>query len=250
MKTVGVIPARYQSSRFPGKPLLDLNGTPMIIRVANIVEKAIGKKHTYIATDDDRIRETVESYGFNVIMTSADCLTGTDRVYEFSKQIKADIYVNIQGDEPLLNYKDIQKVIDYKQKNINYVINGMCSISSEEDPHNINIPKVLVNKSNQLIYISRLPIPGFKNPHKFSSINYKKQVCIYAFTEKELNAYGSESKKSPYENIEDIEILRFFELSIPIKMIETSSQSMAIDIPEDVEKVETELIKLEGNLKK
>ena len=106
-----------------------------------------------------------------------------------------------------------------------------------------------VNKSNQLIYISRLAIPGFKNSHKISSIKYKKQVCIYAFTEKELNAYGNEIQKSAYENVEDIEILRFFDLSIPIKMMETSSQSMAIDVPEDVVKVESELIKLEGNLK-
>ena len=116
MKIVGVIPARYQSSRFPGKPLLDLNGTPMIVRVANIVEKALGKKNTYIATDDKRIMDTVESYGFKAIMTSTDCITGTDRVYDFSKQIKADIYVNIQGDEPLLNYKDIQKIIVLKKK--------------------------------------------------------------------------------------------------------------------------------------
>ena len=249
MKIVGVIPARYQSSRFPGKPLLGLNGTPMIVRVANIVEKALGKKNTYIATDDKRIMDTVESYGFKAIMTSADCITGTDRVYDFSKQIKADIYVNIQGDEPLLNYKDIQKIIVLKKKNIDYVINGMCSLGPEEDPHNINIPKVLVNKSNQLIYISRLAIPGYKNSHKISYIKYKKQVCIYAFTEKELNAYGNEIQKSAYENVEDIEILRFFDLSIPIKMMETSSQSMAIDVPEDVVKVESELIKLEGNLK-
>ena len=249
MKIVGVIPARYQSSRFPGKPLLDLNGTPMIVRVANIVEKALGKKNTYIATDDKRIMDTVESYGFKAIMTSTDCITGTDRVYDFSKQIKADIYVNIQGDEPLLNYKDIQKIIVLKKKYIDYVINGMCSLGPEEDPHNINIPKVLVNKSNQLIYISRLAIPGYKNSHKISYIKYKKQVCIYAFTEKELNAYGNEIQKSAYENVEDIEILRFFDLSIPIKMMETSSQSMAIDVPEDVVKVESELIKLEGNLK-
>ena len=107
MKIIGVIPARFQSSRFPGKPLLDLNGTPMIVRVANIVEKALGKKNTYIATDDKRIKETVESYGYKAIMTSVDCITGTDRVYDFSKQINADIYINVQGDEPLLNIKTL-----------------------------------------------------------------------------------------------------------------------------------------------
>ena len=250
MKIVGVIPARYNSSRFPGKPLLNLNGIPMIIRVANIVEKALGKKNTYIATDDKRIMEIVDSYGFTAIMTSTECLTGTDRVYDFSKKVKADIYVNVQGDEPLLNHKDIQKIIEIKKKNMNFVINGMCPLGFDEDPHNLNIPKVLVDKNNKLIYISRLPIPGFKNPHKISSVKYKKQVCIYAFTQKELNAYGNKSEKSIYEDIEDIEILRFFDLSISIKMMETSSQSMAIDIPEDVLKVENELIKLEGKYKK
>jgi len=249
MKIVGVIPARYQSSRFPGKPLLDLNGTPMIVRVANIVEKALGKTHTYIATDDKRIKDTVESYGFKAIMTSSDCITGTDRVFDFSKQIKADIYVNVQGDEPLLDHNDIQKIIDFKKQNIDYVVNGMCALGPEEDPCNTNIPKVLVNKSNQLIYISRLPIPGTKNLQKTSYIKYKKQVCIYAFTYQELKAFGNKSQKSNYENAEDIEILRFFDLSIPIKMVETSSHSMAIDVPEDVVKVESELIKLEGNLK-
>lgn len=249
MKIVGVIPARYQSSRFPGKPLVDLNGVPMIIRVAKILEKTLGKDNTYIATDDDRIKNVVKSNGFKAVMTSSDCLTGTDRVYDFSKQIKADIYVNVQGDEPLLKHEDIQKIIDTKKENMNFVINGMCSFANDEDPYNVNIPKVVTNKFNDLLYMSRLAIPGIKHIKKDHQPDYKKQVCIYAFSQEELESFGRQQKKAVYEGFEDIEILRFFDLNIPIKMVETSGSSLAVDVLEDVINVERELIKIEGNLK-
>lgn len=247
MRVVGVIPARYKSSRFPGKPLIRLNGIPMIIRVAKIVEKAMGKENTYIATDDSQIKNLVEQNGFNVVMTSEDCLTGTDRVYEFSKYIEADIYVNIQGDEPLLDFNEIIKIVKFKKQNYNYVINGMCNITSNEDPSNRNIPKVVVNKDNQLIYMSRLPIPGSKEINSSVSKTYKKQVCIYAFNKNELEAFGNQKDKSEFERYEDIEILRFFDLKIPILMIETKESSLAVDVIEDVAKVEQELRNVERN---
>ena len=145
MRTVGVIPARYKSSRFPGKPLIRLNGIPMIIRVVQIVEKALGRKNTYVATDDNQIKSLVESYGYNAVMTSKGCLTGTDRVFDFSKKVDADIYVNIQGDEPLLDFKDILKIVEVKKDNFKSVINGMCTIPKDEDPNNINKFVVFVN---------------------------------------------------------------------------------------------------------
>ena len=241
MKIIGVIPARYKSSRFPGKPLIDLNGVPMIIRVARIVEKVLGVENTYVATDDEEIKKVVKSNGYNVVMTPVDCLTGTDRIFEFSKKIKADIYVNVQGDEPLLNPEDIQKIIDLKKENMNSVINGMCSLTDDEDPKNINIPKVVVNKFNKLLYMSRLPVPGTKS--NFSQINYKKQVCIYAFNQKELNAFGGQKDKSLFEHHEDIEILRFLDLNIPVKMVEMTGSSLAVDVLSDVKKVKEKLKK-------
>ena len=182
-------------------------------------------------------------------MTSSFCLTGTDRVFDFSKQIKADIYVNVQGDEPLLNHEDIQKIIDIKKKNMNSVINGMCSLSFDEDPYNVNIPKVVTNKFNDLLYMSRLAVPGIKSIKKDHLPDYKKQVCIYAFTQEELLKFGSREKKAVFEEFEDIEILRFFDLNVPVKMVETSGSSLSVDVIEDVEKVEKELIKLEGKAK-
>ncbi len=242
MKVVAVIPARYKSSRFPGKALIDLNGIPMIIRVCNIVSKAVGKSNTFVATDDERIMQLVESYQFKCVMTSEKCLTGTDRVYEFSKKINADIYINVQGDEPLLNPNDILKVIHEKQKYPKYVINAMSKINDINEALSNNVPKVLCNKNDELIYISRSLIPGFKggkNPIYF------KQVCIYAFDKNQLAVFGTFKKKSLCEYYEDIEILRFFDTQIKIKMVETKTFSLAVDIPEDVKKVVNELKKLE-----
>ena len=248
MKIVGVIPARYKSSRFPGKPLIRLNGIPMIIRVARIVEMALGKENTYVATDDQQIKNLVEDYGYNAVMTSENCLTGTDRVYDFSLKIDADIYINVQGDEPLLDYRDIIKFVEVKKNNFNFVINGMCRFSNNENPSNINIPKVITNKDNVLIYMSRLPIPGSKDANLKDKKIYKKQVCIYAFNRFELEQFGLQTEKSEFEKFEDIEILRFFDLNIPIKMIETNKSSLAIDVIEDVIKVEQVLLKKEGKL--
>ena len=246
MRTVGVIPARYKSSRFPGKPLIRLNGIPMIIRVAQIVEKALGKENTYVATDDLQIKSLVESYGFNIVMTSENCLTGTDRVFEFSNKIDADIYVNIQEDEPLLDYNEIIKIVKVKENNYDFVVNGMCGLTDDENPNNVNIPKVIVNKKNELIYMSRLPIPGSKTVDLSEKKDFKKQVCIYAFNKKELKAFGSQTEKSEIEKHEDIEILRFFDLNIPVLMVETAESSLAVDVIEDVVKVEEVLKKLEN----
>lgn len=241
MKVVGVIPARYKSSRFPGKPLIRLNGVPMVIRVARIVEKALGKENTYVATDDIQIKELVEEYGFNAVMTSESCLTGTDRVFDFSKQITADIYVNVQGDEPLLDYREILKIIEVKKQNYNYVVNGMCVFNKDEDPNSLNIPKVIVNKDNDLIYMSRLPIPGIKSIDHKGHQEFRKQVCIYAFNKKELKAFGEMKSKAEVEKFEDIEILRFFDLNIKIRMVSTKNSSLAVDVIEDVKKVEDAL---------
>ena len=231
-----VIPARYKSNRFPGKPIIDIDGTPMVIRVADIASKVVPKENIYIATDDDRISKVVKDYNYKVIMTSDSCLTGTDRVCEAVKEIDSNIIVNIQGDEPLINPNDIRKVIDKKLKHSDSVINCMSRFDSTEAT-NRNIPKVVTNFNNDLVYMSRSAIPGTKEGH--SKKTYK-QVCIYAFTKDELDKfyqYGLKNGKSPLEWTEDIEILRFVELGIRVKMVETFGTTQAVDVPEDVDKV-------------
>lgn len=243
MRSVVVIPARFGSSRFPGKPLVKLLGKPMILWVAELSSKAVGSDNVYIATEDQRIVDVVNEAGFQSIMTSNKALTGTDRLAEAAEQISADIYINVQGDEPLADPKDIIKIRDEKLKNIGFIINGFSWISKDEDPNNINIPKVITNEVNDLIYMSRIALPGYKD-EKNAPLSYKKQVCIYAFTKQELKDFYSFGRKSQLEKSEDIEILRFLELNKTIKMVETKPGSLAVDIPEDVLLVEAELKKL------
>jgi len=243
MRSVVIIPARYESSRFPGKPLVDLLGKPMILWVSELSAQAVGKDNVYIATDDKRISRVVVDAGFNAIMTSNECLTGTDRLAEAATKITADIYINVQGDEPLVNPKDIINIIKAKELHYHEIINGYCSLSSEEDVNNVNIPKVIFTENNSLVYMSRQAIPGFKDNGQAPS-QYYKQVCIYAFTADELKSYANYGRKSILEAAEDIEIIRFLEWGKRIKMVETSMGSLAVDVIEDVAKVEQKLKEL------
>ena len=125
------------------------------------VKKIIDLKNVFVATDDERISKVVKYHGYNCIMTSENCLTGTDRIAEVAKQIKSDIYINVQGDEPMLDPKDIIKIVDEKKKNFDYVVNGFTEIYKNENPSNINIPKVIFDDNKTLIYMSRNLLPGF-----------------------------------------------------------------------------------------
>jgi 3-deoxy-manno-octulosonate cytidylyltransferase (CMP-KDO synthetase) len=234
-KVAVIIPARYKSSRFPGKPLAKIKGKEMIIWVAEIAEKAVGHQNVFIATENEEIVDVVKSYGYKVILTSDSCQTGTDRVAEASLEIDADIIVNIQGDEPLLNPSDILKVIESKILNPNHIINCMAYLNSYEKIEDKKIPKVITSLNDELIYISRNPIPATKFGNSNSP---KKQVCIYAFTKQDLKLFSSFEKKTPIEFEEDIEIIRFLEIGRKIKMIMLDNNSHAVDYPEDIEVVE------------
>jgi len=159
MKVVIIIPARYKSTRFPGKPLTPILGKPMILWVAEICAQALPMEFVYVATDDLKIKKVVEEAGFNVLMTSEKALTGTDRIADAANQIDADIYINVQGDEPLLDPNDILSILEVKKKYPNEVINGYSKIDENENPENLNIPKVVFNENNQMIYMSRQLIP-------------------------------------------------------------------------------------------
>lgn len=248
MRSVVIIPARYGSSRYPGKPLVLLLGKPMILWVAELSAHAVGAENVYVATEDQRIATVVESAGFQSIMTTDDALTGTDRLAQASEQVKADIYINVQGDEPLVAPLDILKVCDAKLKYMDAVINGFSWIGMSEDPNSVNIPKVITNEQDELVYMSRVALPGFKDA-KCAPSRYKKQVCIYAFTSEELSAFRNFGRKSQLEYSEDIEILRFLELGKTIRMVETQPGSLAVDVPDDVAKLEEALIKagIKGN---
>lgn len=215
----------------------------MIQWVAELSSKVVCKENVFIATENTQIFDTVSQMGYKAIMTSDKCLTGTDRLAEVAQKIKADIYVNVQGDEPIVNPKDIQKIIDTKKKYFDEVINGYTAIEKDEDPNNVNIPKVTFTEEKYLLYISRKAIPGFKEKKNEISAYYK-QVCIYAFNQEELLKYGSYQRKSKLEKSEDIEILRFLEWGKKIRLVETTSGSLAVDEPNDIKKVEVALKRL------
>ena len=240
MSTSIIIPARYGSSRYRGKPLVKILGKEMVVRVADICSKIKSAK-VFVATDSKKIANVVKKNGYKYIFTSSRCLTGTDRVAEASKKIRSKIYVNVQGDEPTINPKDIRKVIKTKKKFPNHVICGYDKVHDFENPSSINLPKVVVNSNGELIYISRALVPGKKKNSQ--KIQYYKQVCIYAFNKKQLKKFYSMKRKSETESFEDIEILRFFDLNEKIKMVKLNSQSVAVDEIADVKKAEKLLIK-------
>ena len=231
-----IIPARYGSSRYKGKPLVKLLGREMVLRVADICSKVVKKKNLFIATDDNRIAKKVSENGFNLYNDFEKCLTGTDRVAEASKKIRSKVYINVQGDEPTIRPSDIKKIIKSKIKFPNHVICGYDKIHKFENPFSLNLPKVVINEKNELIYMSRLAIPGSKK--KLKKKEYLKQVCIYAFSKNELNKFYSRNQKGKLEKIEDIEILRFFENDIKIKMVKLNSSSVAVDEKSDVKRAE------------
>jgi len=233
-----VIPARYQSSRFPGKPLVDIHGVSMICRVWRQCTKTLPSTQVFVATDSNEIADHCEECGIQVLMTSDTCLTGTDRVYEASKQINAKMIVNVQGDEPLIEPNDIQMVIQESKKNPDQIINAMCPLTDEDDFTSTTVPKVVFRQDRRLLYMSRAGIPTNKY-HEFTES--WKQVCIYAFPTAALEQFSQIKKKSHFESIEDIEILRFLEMGLDVKMVEVSQSSIAVDVPADVAKVEEAL---------
>lgn len=234
-KVAAVIPARFKSSRLPGKPLIKLKGKEMIVRVAEIAQSAVGKENVYVATDTSDIASVVEGYGFNVIMTSDTCMTGTDRVAEAATQIDADMIINVQGDEPLINPSDIVKVRDAKLKYPNHIINCVAPMNRFEDGANPKFAKIVSNLDNEMMYISRAPIPATKDGSYSTPM---KNVSIYGFNKEHLEGFTSVNGRTPLEAIEDIETLRFLELGYKIKLIEVSGDSYSVDYPEDIKVVE------------
>jgi 3-deoxy-manno-octulosonate cytidylyltransferase (CMP-KDO synthetase) len=234
MRVIGVIPARYKSSRFPGKPLADIHGKPMVWWVYNQAVKVDDFTEIYVATDDRTIEKKCLELDLKVIMTSESHKTGTDRVGEVAEKIAADLYVNIQGDEPLIESDTIKKAIEpfYLEENIS-VTNLMTKIKKQDELLDITVPKVVVNAKSEAIFMSRLPIPY---PKGDVEVNYYKQVCVYGFTPESLDFY-CRSDRGAIERIEDIEILRFIEGGYKVKMIEVSQDTIGVDTEKDLENV-------------
>lgn len=229
-----VIPARLKSKRLPNKPLIKLKKIPMIVRTFNQCKKAIPLKNIIVATDSSKIIDVCKNYSIPNILVEKKCLTGTDRVAEVAKKMKAKIYINLQGDEPIFSPRDIRKFLAYALKNKKLVINGYSKIYNKNEYKNLSIPKLVFNKKKELIYMSRSPIPG----NKMNVFNFAwKQICIYSFPRNILLNLKKNKNKTPLEKIEDIEILRFLENGITVKMLKLSGNSFAVDTFDDLKKV-------------
>jgi len=241
MEFVVVIPARYESSRLPGKPLIELLGISMIRRTWSRVVRAVPADKVWVATDDPRIEAHCGEHGIQVLMTPADCLTGTDRVAAVAREIPADVYINVQGDEPVMDPGDITALIAAARRHPGEVINGMAPIREEELFRSPTIPKVVTRPDGRLLYMSRAAIPtgkslGFAGAHR--------QVCVYGFPRAALASFAAHGRKTALEQVEDIEILRFLELGYEVRMIPLSETSVAVDTHEDIPRAEEALLRL------
>ena len=232
MNIVGVIPARYESTRFPGKPLADICGKPMIWWVYNQVKKVEELSAVYVATDDERIKTECEKYNMNVVMTSNKHKTVFERVHEFSNYVSADFYIIINGDEPLIN-PDYIKTIIRPEYIKDFVLNTISKIESPTETNDISNIKVVFDNEMNALYMSRLPIPF---PNKSINFSYWKHVGITGINKKSLDKY-IKTPKSTFEEIEGIDHLRFVETQ-KMKFVKLNNcESLSVDTQKDLEKV-------------
>ena len=233
-----LIPARYDSHRLPGKALKKIAGKTMIRRTYE--RSVLSGINAMVVTDDQRIVEECFRYDIPVDIVKEPCKTGTDRVARAAEKLtKTDWIINVQGDEPFANPNDILKVAKQMQTgNPHEVVNGMSPITSPADFHDETIPKVIA-WDGLLKYMSRAPVPYPYGPTKeMWNRNAMQQVCIYGFFRHHLKRFMNQKIKTPFEESEDIEILRFIEMGIPVRMLELEGSPIHVDTPEDLERAQ------------
>lgn len=240
-KIIAIIPARYQSSRFPGKPLTSICGKAMIQWVYERVMSVDQIKSVYVATDDIRIFEAVENFGGNVIMTG-ECSCGTDRVYQACKDIEGDIILNVQGDEPLIKPEMIRDLIEAFNDSDVQMATLRKKIVNNDELDNPNVVKVITDKFDDAIYFSRFAIPFDRD--KKNEIDIYKHIGIYGYKKSFLEKFVA-MEQTNLEKIECLEQLRAIENGYKIRVKETIYQSIGVDQPSDIARVE-EQMKREG----
>lgn len=245
MKIIAIIPSRYGSSRFPGKPLAKINGKPMIQHVYENVRKVEQIDEVYVATDDERIYSTVVEFGGKALMTSDKHTCGTDRLAECAQILKLqddDLVLNIQGDEPLIRKEMILDLISCFEKNEVYMGTLKKKILEKEELDNPNVVKVISDINDYALYFSRFCIPYERD--KFSSLHYK-HIGVYGYKTWFLLKF-SMMAKTPLEKSESLEQLRVLENGYKIKVKETEYQTVGVDTPEQLAQVE-KILNNKGN---
>ena len=242
-KVVCIIPARYGSERLEGKVLYKINGKTVLHRVYERAKKVKGLSAIYIATDDKRISQEAQRLGATVIMTPSDCKSGSDRVAEAAKEIKADIYVNIQADEPFLPSEAVEKPLEMMKKDRElYVITSATKIRKIEELYDPNIVKIVFDKDGYTLYSSRalIPYPSLyfsKNtPALLKKVEFYKHIGVYLFRKDFLEIFHS-LPVSPLERIEKLEQLRIIEYGYKLKVAVIQKDSPSVDTLEDIKRL-------------
>ena len=239
MKVLGIIPARYGSSRFPGKPLIDLKGKTMIQRVYEGAKKSTLLSDVIVATDDQRIVDEVKRFGGNVLLTKESHPSGTDRCGEIASQYTdIDVIVNIQGDEPLVDYRQLDALISaFDDAKTKIATLGIKDVTLE-DINNTNRIKIVVDHKQNALYFSRSAIPNFANSkgNPLEMYPFFRHIGLYAYRASVLKELV-ELQPTKLETIESLEQLRWLYYGYSIRVVETTIETPNIDVPEDVKKV-------------
>ena len=238
LKSIAIVPARFESTRFPGKPLVSIAQKTMIQHVYERSLQAKSVSEVIVATDDLRILRAVQAFGGQAQMTSPLHRSGTDRVAEVAASSDADVIVNVQGDEPLIDPAALDAVVEPFQSDPNLMISTLSVDGTDGEWENPNVVKVVVDHNGFALYFSRSPIPFFRDwsPALGRQQKFWKHVGLYAYRRSFLTGLAT-LQESYLEKAEALEQLRFLENGYRIKVVNTPYQSLAVDTPEDLERV-------------
>jgi 3-deoxy-manno-octulosonate cytidylyltransferase (CMP-KDO synthetase) len=236
---IGAIPARYASTRLPGKPLIPLAGRPMIEHVYERVSRARGLDRIVVLTDDERIARAVEAFGGEWEMTPAECASGTDRIAHAARQWQAAAIVNIQGDEPLIDPEAVSRIAHHLAEHPGDPVVTLAAEARPEEIDNPNAVKVVLDLAGYALYFSRaaIPYPRQAHPHQEDSASPLKHLGIYGYQRETLLRLAA-LPQTPLERSESLEQLRALENGIRIRVLQTGSAAPGVDTREDLERVE------------
>jgi 3-deoxy-manno-octulosonate cytidylyltransferase (CMP-KDO synthetase) len=237
-EVVIVIPARYGSTRLPGKPLVSLAGKPMIQRVYERAKLARRASQVIVATDDERIVKAVEGFGGEARMTRADHRTGTERVAEVAAHVAGDVFVNVQGDEPLLDPAAVDTAVDSLLEEPAAAISTVATpIKKAADIMDPNVVKTVLDFDGNALYFSRAPIPWVRDTASKTLVRHLKHLGLYVFQREPILEYPT-LPQGDAERIEQLEQLRWMENGWKIRVAEVAHDAVSVDVPEDVARVE------------
>ncbi|HEY3266497.1 MAG TPA: 3-deoxy-manno-octulosonate cytidylyltransferase [Armatimonadota bacterium] len=240
MQTIGIIPARFASTRFPGKPLADLGGKPLIQWTWEAASRCATLNAVLVATDDERIAEAVRGFGGQVVMTRADHPTGTDRLAEVARALSAEIVVNVQGDEPFLSPATVDAVVQPLLDDADLSMSTACVLAGgDAEAADPNVVKVVVAANGDALYFSRLPIPYLRDAHK-GPVTRRLHLGLYAYRRDFLLRFAAWAP-TPLETAESLEQLRALERGARIRVVDVPERALGVDIPADLERARASL---------